>query len=160
MIQIVQADAGEALAVARSLFAEYAASLGIDLGFQNFAAELAAMPGDYAPPAGRLLLARADGEAAGCVALRQFADGVGEMKRLYVRPQFRGLRLGRLLAETVIAEARGIGYRRLRLDTLPSMAAARGIYASLGFMEIPPYRDNPISGATFMELALTGPACG
>jgi putative acetyltransferase len=159
MLRIVAAEAGDTLKEARILFEEYAASLGIDLDFQNFSAELRHLPGDYAPPAGRLLLAQWHGETAGCIALRQLGDGICEMKRLYVRPRFQGLGIGRALAEAVINEARTIGYARLRLDTLPSMTRARAMYAALGFQEIAPYRYNPIEGTAFMELLLTSPSC-
>ena len=154
MLEIVEAHSGAMLAQARSLLEEYASSLGVSLDFQDFDTELAALPGEYDPPQGRLLVARVQGQVAGCVALRRLADGVCEMKRLYVRPHFRGARIGRVLAERVMEEARRIGYARMRLDTLPSMDRARAMYASLGFREIAPYRFNPIAGTAFMELVL------
>jgi len=140
--------------LARTLFREYQESLGVDLCFQNFERELAGLPGDYAPPSGRLLLARSGPEVAGCVALRKIAEGVCEMKRLYVRDAFRGQGLGRTLAEAILNEARRIGYRKMRLDTLPSMRAAIPLYRSLGFSEIGPYTQNPVEGALFMEKEL------
>jgi GNAT superfamily N-acetyltransferase len=143
------------VAQARELFQEYAQSLGVNLCFQNFEQELAGLPGHYAPPDGRLLLAEYDGQLAGCVALHKWEDGVCEMKRLYLRPSFRGKGLGRAIAENIIVEARGIGYRRMRLDTIePLMKDAVEMYRKLGFREIAPYRPNPIAGAMYMEFQL------
>jgi putative acetyltransferase len=143
------------LQVIRELFEEYGGSLRIDLEFQGFSAELENLPGDYSPPAGRLLLGWEDEEPAGCVAMRSLAQGIAEMKRLYVRPAFRGGGWGRRLAERIVAEACEAGYDRMRLDTLPSMTGARSLYRSLGFREISAYRHNPIPGTAFLELALT-----
>jgi ribosomal protein S18 acetylase RimI-like enzyme len=142
------------IADARMLFEEYAQWLGVDLCFQGFAAELAHLPGDYVAPGGRLFVARdaATGEAAGCVALRPFEGDTGEVKRLYVRPAFRGTGLGAALAGRVLESAREAGYRRLVLDTLGHMQSAIGLYRKLGFTEIPPYYDNPIPGALYFEL--------
>jgi len=163
---ILQAESALQIAQARELFLEYAQSLGFSLCFQNFDKELAELPGDYRPPDGRLLLAEIDGELAGCVALHALSPGVGagvppvrgkicEMKRLYLRPQFRGKSLGRVLAEHIIAEARQIGYDRMRLDTVePVMQDAVGLYRKLGFREIAPYRLNPMPGTLYMELEL------
>ncbi len=138
----------------RTIFKEYADWLGFDLCFQNFQQELANLPGDYAPPSGRLLLATENGTIAGCVALREIEPGICEMKRLYVRSAFRGQGLGRTLATAIIGEARKVGYKRMRLDTLPSMAAAIHLYESFGFVDTDAYRENPIEGARFMELVL------
>ena len=152
---IQQASSAADIEAARELFLEYAQSLGFSLCFQGFDRELAGLPGDYAPPAGRLLLARTAGQLAGCVALHPLGGGLCEMKRLYLRPAFRGQGLGRQLAERVIADARGIGYTHMRLDTVaPTMADAVGLYRRLGFTEIAPYRENPIGGALYMELTL------
>jgi putative acetyltransferase len=152
---LAQAETPAQIAQARELFLEYAQSLGFSLCFQNFDKELAGLPGDYAPPEGRLLLAEFDGQVAGCVALHKLDDGICEMKRLYLRPQFRGKRLGRVLADRIIAEARQIGYRRMRLDTVePVMKDAVAMYRKIGFQEIAPYCENPIAGALYMELAL------
>jgi len=154
MLKFFPAETGEDIELVRGLFEEYADSLGIDLGFQNFEEELANLPGCYARPEGCILLARYNEEIAGCVALRKLSDGICEGKRLYVRPQFRGLKIGRKLVEAIIAEARKIGYTRMRGDTLASMTAAQALYASLGFKEIEPYCYNPIEGAKFIELKL------
>lgn len=143
------------LSVIRVLFQESAGSLGFDLGFQGFADELAALPGKYAAPRGCLLLANVDGEPAGCVALRPLEEGIAEMKRLYVRSEFRGAGLGLSLVERVLQEARERGYARVRLDTVPSiMPGAVALYGRLGFQAIPPYFENPVPGAVFLELRL------
>jgi ribosomal protein S18 acetylase RimI-like enzyme len=142
-----------------ALFNAYAGSLGIDLAYQDFSAEMAAMPGKYAPPAGELLLARAiDGTPLGCVALRPIEpDGCCEMKRLYVSPKGRGRGLGRALADAILRVATRIGYREIRLDTLPTMAEAQSLYRGLGFVPIEPYYETPIAGTVFMARALTLP---
>ena len=151
-------DSPELMAAAREILREYGASLNIDLCFQNFDAELAALPGDYAPPQGCLLLAFVDGELAGCGGVRALADvdyaNACEMKRLYVRPAFRRFGLGRRLVQALLDEARRAGYSVLLLDTLDDMEAARGMYASLGFEEIPPYYFNPIAGAHYLKAVL------
>jgi putative acetyltransferase len=182
-LRIAPADRDPALKLVSVLFREYAQSLGVDLSFQNFDNELAALPGEYAPPDGRIFLALFDehdapltdrvGESewrrpatplasfsptvrvmAGCIALRRIDDETGEMKRLYVRRQFRGQGIGRQLAAAVIEAAREIGYRQIRLDTLPQMSEAQVLYGSLGFHEIPAYRYNPVPGTRYFELAL------
>jgi putative acetyltransferase len=157
VLRLFRAETAAQLAQARTLFMEYAEAMpGIDLCFQNFDRELKELPGAYAPPDGRLLLAAAgeDEEPAGCVALRRLGADTCEMKRLYVRPRFRGRRLGLELAQAIISEARAIGYRRMLLDTLPIMGDAIKLYRSLGFKEIAPYYHNPVEGALFMELSL------
>lgn len=153
-IEIRPAEVPRDVPVVRDLFREYANGLGIDLAFQDFEAELASLPGRYAPPRGRLLLAWRDGEALGCVALRPIDTQACEMKRLYVRPAARAHRLGRRLAERVCAEARAAGYRRMCLDTLPDMLPAIRLYSALGFVPIAPYVFNPIEGALFLGLDL------
>jgi len=154
-IQLIQAALPEQIEQARGLFLEYAASVGFSLCFQGFDEEVKNLPGAYAPPSGRLLLARDAGHAAGCIALRRLDDRICEMKRLYVRPADRGKSLGRLLVDRVIAEARQIGYQRMRLDTIESsMQDAIALYRRRGFQEIPAYRENPIPGALYLELVL------
>ncbi len=152
---VYQAESSEQIAAIRELFLEYAKSLNFSLCFQSFEKELAELPGGYAPPKGRLLLATHGPQLAGCAALHKLEDEICEMKRLYVRRQFRGKGLGRVLAERVVADAREIGYKRLRLDTIePVMRDAVAMYRKLGFKEIAPYRENPIAGALYMELEL------
>jgi len=153
-MQVVDGTTPERLPAARALFEEYAASLAFDLAFQDFERELAGLPGDYAPPRGRLLLALVGGDAAGCAGLRPFDEPTAELKRMYVRPAHRGSGLGRRLAGAAIAAAREIGYERIVLDTVPGMETAQQLYDSLGFARVPPYRFNPVAGAAFMELRL------
>lgn len=157
-IRLLAADTPELLEPTRQIIREYGASLAIDLAFQDFDAELAALPAEYAPPHGHLLLALVDGEPAGCGALRALADvdyaNACEMKRLYVRPAFRRFGLGRLLAQALMDEARRIGYSAMLLDTLDEMEAARELYASLGFEDVPPYYFNPIAGAHYLKADL------
>jgi ribosomal protein S18 acetylase RimI-like enzyme len=154
-LSIQPAQTPEQIAQARELFLEYAQSLGFSLCFQNFDQELANLPGGYAPPDGRLLLAEYETQLAGCVALHKLEPGICEMKRLYLRPQFRGHGLGRMLADSIIAEARQIGYHHMRLDTVePAMKDAVAMYRRLGFKEIAPYCANPMAGAMYMELEL------
>jgi putative acetyltransferase len=154
-LSFAQAESPSQLAEARELFLEYAQSLGFSLCFQNFEKELAGLPGDYAPPEGRLLLADYQGQLAGCVALHKLEAEICEMKRLYLRPQLRGKGLGRAMTNRIIAEARQIGYRRMRLDTVePIMKDAVAMYRKIGFKEVEPYCSNPIAGALYMELQL------
>jgi putative acetyltransferase len=155
VVNIFTAESPAHIALAGELFREYAHSLGFSLCFQNFDKELADMPGKYAPPGGRLLLAECESQVAGCVALRKLVDHICEMKRLFVRPQFRGKGFGRALADRIICEARQIGYTHMRLDTVEHfMKDAVTMYRRLGFREIAPYCDNPIAGALYMELQL------
>ena len=143
-------ERAEDMCTVRELLREYARSLGVDLAFQNFEQELASLPGFYEA----IFIARWDDEIAGCVALRRMEDGICEMKRLYVRQAFRGKRIGRDLADRIIAEARSKGFQRMRLDTMPSMHEAIPLYESLGFRDVAPYRYNPVEGTRFMELEL------
>ena len=156
MLNIFQATTDLQIAEARALFRDYEAWLDLDLCFQGFEDELRSLPGKYAAPDGRLLLAYQEENLAGCIALRKLDDGVCEMKRLFVRHEFRGHKIGVHLIEMLIADAREIGYRRMRLDTYPpKMAKAVSLYESHGFVPIPPYYDNPHSGEVlFMELTL------
>jgi GNAT superfamily N-acetyltransferase len=151
---IVAADRPELVEEARRLFTEYASGLGVDLCFQQFDQELAGLPGDYAPPRGALFLLEEEGRAVGCVAVRPLDAETAEMKRLYVQESARGRGQGRQLAEAALAFARRLGYRRMRLDTLPIMERAQVLYAELGFEDIPPYRANPVPGARFLECRL------
>ena len=155
MFDVCFATAPDELELARSLFREYAGEVDAPCCFATFDSEVASLPGEYAPPAGRLFLARRGSEAAGCVAMRRLDAASGEMKRLYVRPAFRRDRLGRTLAKLVIASAREQRYRRLLLDTLPKMQEAITLYRSLGFAERGPYCDEPTPGAVFFELSLS-----
>ena len=157
MIKIAQTEMSEQIEEIRQLFREYEARLGIDLCFQGFENELANLPGKYAPPTGRVFLISAENQPAGCIALRKIADGVCEMKRLYVRANFRGLGLGKMLIEKIITEAKSAGYEKMRLDTLPDkMPEAVKLYESYGFREILPYYENPHRETLFMELDLKG----
>jgi GNAT superfamily N-acetyltransferase len=154
MIEIEDNLDAETVQTARELLREYQVELGVDLSFQGFESELAGLPGEYAPPRGCFLLARCDGAVAGCVGLRPVSPDECEMKRLYVRPAFRAAGVGRVLVERLIDEARAMGYRRMCLDTLPTMAKAQRLYESFGFSDIAPYRHNPIEGTRFLGLDL------
>jgi carbonic anhydrase len=158
VLRITQASSKSDSEHARALFKEYEAGLGISLCFQNFDQELANLPGDYAPPRGRLLLAREYDQVMGCIALRPLGPTTCEMKRLFVRSEYRDRGVGRVLVEAIIEEARKIGYTHMRLDTIADrMDRAVALYKSIGFVEIPPYRDNPVDSATFLELDLLTP---
>jgi putative acetyltransferase len=151
---IVDAHTADAVGTVRELFLEYAAWVTVDLCFQDFEAELATLPGKYAPPTGAILLAQVHGTVAGCVAMRRLEASVGEMKRLWVRQSFRNCGIGKLLIEAIVARARAAGYARLRLDTLPQMNTALVLYRALDFYEVPAYYDNPVPGAIFLEKVL------
>jgi putative acetyltransferase len=155
MIEIVQAESSEQIEQARTLFREYEAWFGLNLCFQNFDEEVAALPGKYAPPEGRLFLAFADENLAGCIALRKLETDVCEMKRLFARQEFRGMKIGKSLIEKLIETARAVGYKKMRLDTYPpKMMKAVKLYESYGFREIPAYYHNPYGETLFMELDL------
>lgn len=154
LLQIVEAYTGQPLSQVRDLFREYTGSLEIDLCFQGFEQELAELPGRYALPEGRLLLAIDGSDPVGCAGLRKISEGICEMKRLYVKPDYRLAGLGRLLAQSTITAAREAGYREMRLDTLATMASAIRLYQTLGFQRIAPYYDNPNGSAIFMSLNL------
>jgi len=154
-MQILPAHDAKLVPQMRTLFQEYAAATGLDLCFQGFSEELAGLPGKYAPPEGRLFLAECDRQPAGCVALRKFDQGICEMKRLYVRPPFRGRGIGRALAAAVIEAAREIGYQSMRLDTLAAMRSAVVLYRSMGFRETTPYYDNPLPDVLYFNLELS-----
>lgn len=153
-MEILEATTPSQLAQAKALIEAYVAEIGVDLRFQGYEEEIARFPGEFSPPSGAVLLATEGSAAMGVVTLRRFADAVAEMKRLYVRPEARGRGLGRTLAKAVVAKAAVLGYRRIRLDTLPTMVAAIRTYRSLGFTEIPAYRYNPVVGARYLELEL------
>ena len=157
---VAEALDAESVEACRALLIQYQQGLGVSLCFQGFDQELATLPGAYARPRGRLLLARVAGEPAGCVGLRALGERDAEMKRLYVRPDIRGIGLGRVLAECVIDEARALGYVTLKLDTLPGMAQAQYLYRDLGFLDAAPYNDNPVTGVRFMSLALAPTSAG
>ena len=154
MVKIIHAATVESVETVKTLIRDNAKSLEFDLDFQNFDQEMDDFPGQYALPKGRRYLAMDENQPAGCVALRDLGNGICEMKRLYVKPDHRGQKIGRLLAQTVIQAARELGYERMRLDTIPSMKEANVLYKALGFKEIAPYRFNPIEGAAFFELNL------
>ncbi len=153
-MKIIPVSTKKQTLAARELFLEYAESLDFELCFQDFDKELAELPGEYSPPEGRLFLAEHKNEPAGCIALRKIENNICEMKRLYVRPKFRELGIGKELAYKLVDEARKIGYKKMRLDTVPAMQTAQKLYYQMGFVEIKPYRINPVKGTKFMELML------
>ncbi len=153
-IKLLRADNPEHWQTARRLVEEYAAALNLNLGFQDFATEINSLPAEYGPPHGCFLLAQDQDRFIGCVGLRRLAEGIGEMKRLYVQPDRRGNGIGRALAQAIIEEAKKLGYECLRLDTLPDMHVAQALYQSLGFQPVAPYRFNPVLGTSYMELVL------
>ena len=154
IIEIIEAKTNELISETKELFQEYASTLGFDLDFQDFKKEMEGFPDHYSTPDGCLYLACYGKQRIGCVGLRYFEKGICEIKRLYIRPEFRGMKAGRMLAEAAIKAARDIGYEYIRLDTLQSMESANSMYKSLGFYDIEPYRHNPIDGAMYMELDL------
>jgi len=156
-VGIIHAVTPEEISAVRGLMREYGASVGVDLSYQNFEEELRGLPGDFAPPRGTLLLGIAGKEAAGCVAIRPLAENFCEMKRLYARPAWRSTGLGKRLVEAALEDARRAGHRFVRLDTLPTMIAARKLYAALGFLPIAPYYQSPVAGTAFLQLDLTKP---
>jgi ribosomal protein S18 acetylase RimI-like enzyme len=153
-LELTQVEDSKSIAIVRELFREYAAAIGTDLEYQGFSVELASLPAPYAPPAGVLLLAQDAARVGGCVAMRKLDGDTCEMKRLYVRREYRGSGLGRKLVEAVIHAARRADYRELRLDTLPTMASAQSLYRRLGFVEIEPYGEKYLPGTRFYSLAL------
>ena len=155
IFRTVLASDSESVESARSLFREYSNSLDFSLCFQGFDEELAGLPGEYSPPTGRLFLATLDGNLAGCTALRRIDGNICEMKRLYLRPEFRGKGIGRQMTVEIIRAAQEMGYTLIRLDTVPAMKEAISLYRSMGFVEIEPYRENPMPGALFMERVLS-----
>jgi len=157
MLKISEARSPEQVGQAGRLFQEYAASLDTDLCFQGFEAELASLPGQYTPPRGELLLALCNGQPVGCVALRPLDELVCEMKRLYVQPDVRAHGIGRMLVQRVVEVGKALGYRAMRLDSLPSMTVAIPLYRRFGFRDVLPYRHNPVAGTLYLELPLSGP---
>ncbi len=153
-IEIKNVQSTGEIKIVKELFEEYAKSLNFSLCFQNFDKELKNLPGDYSPPKGSLLLSEYNGIPAGCVGLRKFENDICEMKRLYVKNNFRGLKIGRMLVYKIIDEAKRIGYKKMRLDTIQTMQAAQNLYKSLGFYEISSYGNHPIEGTIYMELNL------